>query len=147
MRKFDLEHVYESQQFDSELLDIIFNVADEMKKDLAAEQRRYSQVLNDKIMASLFYEPSTRTRFSFESAMARLGGSILTTENAKEFSSASKGETLYDSTKVMCGYADLRHYAPRHRLSRLLYDHPFLPPPLNPGRRNPAISVRDTSSP
>lgn len=115
MRKFDLEHVYESQQFDSELLDIIFNVADEMKKDLAAEQRRYSQVLNDKIMASLFYEPSTRTRFSFESAMARLGGSILTTENAKEFSSASKGETLYDSTMVMCGYADLivmRHNEP-----------------------------------
>ncbi len=66
-------------------------------------------------MASLFYEPSTRTRFSFESAMARLGGSILTTENAKEFSSAAKGETLYDSTSVMCGYADLivmRHNEP-----------------------------------
>ena len=115
MRKFNLEHVYESQQFDSELLDTIFNVADEMKNDLSAEQRRYSQVLKDKIMASLFYEPSTRTRFSFESAMARLGGSILTTENAKEFSSASKGETLYDSTRVMCGYADLivmRHNEP-----------------------------------
>ncbi|MBW2657995.1 MAG: aspartate carbamoyltransferase [Deltaproteobacteria bacterium] len=115
MRKFDLEHVYESQQFDSELLDIIFTVADEMKNDLLLKKRRYSQVLKDKIMASLFYEPSTRTRFSFESAMARLGGSILTTENAKEFSSASKGETLYDSTRVMCGYADLivmRHNKP-----------------------------------
>ena len=115
MRKFDLQHVYESQQFDSELLDIIFTVADEMKKDLTAAKRRYSRALKDKIMASLFYEPSTRTRFSFESAMARLGGSILTTENAKEFSSASKGETLYDSTRVMCGYADLivmRHNKP-----------------------------------
>jgi len=115
VRKFDLEHVYESQQFDSELLDIIFTVADEMKNDLLLKKRRYSQVLKDKIMASLFYEPSTRTRFSFESAMARLGGSILTTENAKEFSSASKGETLYDSTRVMCGYADLivmRHNKP-----------------------------------
>ena len=115
MRKFDLKHVYESQQFDSELLDRVFSVADEMKKDLAAEQRHYSLALNDKIMASLFYEPSTRTRFSFESAMARLGGSILTTENAKEFSSAAKGETLYDSTRVMCGYADLivmRHNEP-----------------------------------
>jgi aspartate carbamoyltransferase catalytic subunit len=113
--RFNLEHVYESQQFDLELLDIIFNVADEMKKDLSAGQRHYSQALKDKIMASLFYEPSTRTRFSFESAMARLGGSILTTENAKEFSSAAKGETLYDSTRVMCGYADLivmRHNEP-----------------------------------
>ncbi|MBU8910030.1 MAG: aspartate carbamoyltransferase [Desulfobacterales bacterium] len=115
MTRFSLKHVYESQQFDLELLDIIFKVADEMKNDLLAKPRLYADVLKDKIMASLFYEPSTRTRFSFESAMARLGGSILTTENAKEFSSASKGETLYDSTSVMCGYADLivmRHNEP-----------------------------------
>ena len=45
-------------------------------------------------MSTLFYEPSTRTRLSFESAMARLGGTILTTESAAEFSSAAKGETL-----------------------------------------------------
>ena len=115
MAKFSLQHVYESQQFDLELLDIVFKVADEMKSDLLAKPRQYADILKDKIMASLFYEPSTRTRFSFESAMARLGGSILTTENAKEFSSASKGETLYDSTSVMCGYADLivmRHNEP-----------------------------------
>ena len=103
MTRFNLKHIYESQQFDLELLDIIFKVADEMKNDLLAKPRLYADVLKDKIMASLFYEPSTRTRFSFESAMSRLGGSILTTENAKEFSSASKGETLYDSTSVMCG--------------------------------------------
>ena len=46
------------------------------------------------IMATLFYEPSTRTRLSFEAAMQRLGGSVVTTENAAEFSSAAKGETL-----------------------------------------------------
>lgn len=115
MRRFNLMHVYESQQFNPELLDIIFSIADKMKEDLSAVPRRYSRALQDKIMASLFYEPSTRTRFSFESAMARLGGSILTTENAKKFSSAAKGETLYDSTRVMCGYADLivmRHNEP-----------------------------------
>ncbi len=115
MTRFNLKHIYESQQFDLELLDIIFKVADEMKNDLLAKPRLYANALKDKIMASLFYEPSTRTRFSFESAMSRLGGSILTTENAKEFSSASKGETLYDSTSVMCGYADLivmRHNEP-----------------------------------
>ncbi len=115
MGRFNLEHVYESQQFDLELLDILFSVTDEMKKDLSAKPRRYSEALKGQVMASLFYEPSTRTRFSFESAMARLGGTVLTTENAKEFSSAAKGETLYDSTRVMCGYADLivmRHNEP-----------------------------------
>jgi aspartate carbamoyltransferase catalytic subunit len=68
--------------------------------------------MKNKIMASLFYEPSTRTRFSFESAMLRLGGSVITTENAKEFSSAAKGETLEDSIRVINHYADvivLRH--------------------------------------
>jgi aspartate carbamoyltransferase catalytic subunit len=64
-------------------------------------------------MASLFYEPSTRTRFSFESAMLKLGGSVISTENAKEFSSAAKGESLEDSIKVTGNYADvivLRHF-------------------------------------
>ena len=63
-------------------------------------------------MASLFYEPSTRTRFSFESAMLKLGGGVITTENAAEFSSAAKGETLEDSIRVINHYADvivLRH--------------------------------------
>lgn len=112
MRKFDLAHVCEAQQFDRELLEIVFDTADHMKKALKGENP-YARVLEHKIMASLFYEPSTRTRFSFESAMSRLGGKIITTENAKEFSSAAKGESLYDSTRVMNGYADvivMRHH-------------------------------------
>jgi aspartate carbamoyltransferase catalytic subunit len=64
-------------------------------------------------MASLFYEESTRTRFSFESAMLRLGGSVISTENARQFSSVSKGETLEDTIRILNGYADvivMRHY-------------------------------------
>ncbi|NNF98124.1 MAG: aspartate carbamoyltransferase [Desulfobacteraceae bacterium] len=113
MDGFTLKHVYEAQQFDKELLDIVFQTADEMKADLASGDRRFSQSLQNSIMASLFYEPSTRTRFSFESAMTRLGGKIITTENAREFSSAAKGESLYDSTRIMNGYADvivMRHH-------------------------------------
>jgi hypothetical protein len=53
-----------------------------------------SKMLDGFVMAALFYEPSTRTRLSFESAMHRLGGAVLTTESAGEFSSAAKGETL-----------------------------------------------------
>ena len=58
-------------------------------------------------MASLFYEESTRTRFSFESAMHKLGGAVISTENAKQFSSVSKGETLEDTIRIVNGYADL----------------------------------------
>jgi aspartate carbamoyltransferase catalytic subunit len=103
---FNLQHVIESQQFDRELIDVVFRVADEMREDMTGRGAlRYS--LTGKIMASLFYEPSTRTRFSFECAMKRLGGSVITTENAMEFSSASKGESLYDTTRIMNGYADI----------------------------------------
>ncbi|MBO0686975.1 MAG: aspartate carbamoyltransferase, partial [Candidatus Dormibacteraeota bacterium] len=68
--------------------------------------------LQGRIMAALFYEPSTRTRLSFESAMLRLGGRTISTENAREFSSAAKGETLEDTIRIVSGYADvivLRH--------------------------------------
>ena len=106
MSQFNLQHVVESQQFDRNLLELIFNTADMMKADLQGE-RKLAKFLEGKIMASLFYEPSTRTRFSFESAMRRLGGDVITTENAREFSSAAKGESLADSTRIMNGYADV----------------------------------------
>ncbi|MGD9310603.1 MAG: aspartate carbamoyltransferase [Desulfosarcina sp.] len=106
MPAFPLEHVIESQQFDRNLLETVFKTADQMKADLYGE-RRFADALSGRIMASLFYEPSTRTRFSFESAMLRLGGSVITTENAREFSSAAKGESLSDSTRIMNGYADV----------------------------------------
>ena len=63
MTAFPLTHVIESQQFDRDLLEMVFQTADQMKADLYAE-RRFAQSLQGKIMASLFYEPSTRTRIS-----------------------------------------------------------------------------------
>lgn len=101
-----MKHITKAQQFDKKLIDDIFSIADKL-------ENKTDDSLKGKIMASLFYEPSTRTRFSFESAMLRLGGSVITTENAREFSSASKGETLEDSIKVINNYADvivLRHF-------------------------------------
>lgn len=106
MAAFPLKHIIESQQFDRDLLEVVFRTADQMKADLGGE-RRFAKSLESRILASLFYEPSTRTRFSFESAMLRLGGSVITTENAREFSSAAKGESLSDSTRIMNGYADV----------------------------------------
>eukprot|EP00897_Mesotaenium_endlicherianum_P002324 jgi/Mesen1/2119/ME000152S01211 len=106
--KQPLEDVVDAQQFDRELLHEIFETAKQMET-----LKRGSNLLKGFIMATMFYEPSTRTRLSFESAMKRLGGEVLTTENAREFSSAAKGETLADTMRTVEGYADiivLRHY-------------------------------------
>src|SRR5712692_5181738 len=76
------------------------------------ESQHFSGRLNGQVMAALFYEPSTRTRLSFEAAMLRLGGRTMGTDNAREFSSAAKGETLEDTIRIVSGYADvivLRH--------------------------------------
>jgi aspartate carbamoyltransferase len=62
-------------------------------------------VLHGRILATLFYEPSTRTRLSFESAMLRLGGDVISVAEAMKSSSASKGESLSDAARVVSGYA------------------------------------------
>jgi aspartate carbamoyltransferase catalytic subunit len=101
-----LPYLVESQQFDRELLFYLFKRADELRVTPA-------DTLKGKVLATLFYEPSTRTRLSFESAMLRLGGSVISTENAKEFSSAIKGESLEDTMRIVSAYADcivMRHY-------------------------------------
>ncbi len=103
-----LSHVVESQQFSRALLEELFTRADEIKR----EPHRFIGRLAGQVMAALFYEPSTRTRLSFEAAMLRLGGQTMGTDNAREFSSAAKGETLEDTIRIVSGYADvivLRH--------------------------------------
>ena len=101
-----MRHLLRSQQFDRRSLERLFKLADELEK-------KPDDSLRGKIIATLFYEPSTRTRFSFESAAMRLGGNVITTENARDFSSAAKGEMLEDTIRVVDNYADLivmRHY-------------------------------------
>src|SRR5438093_7080037 len=105
-----LHHVIEAQQFDAPTLAELFEVTQQMEK--VAEGGGAFNYQN-RIMATLFYEPSTRTRFSFETAMHRLGGRVISTENAAEFSSVAKGETLEDTIRIINGYADvivMRHY-------------------------------------
>ena len=94
-----LHHLVETQQFDRESLGELFKLA------TALEGTR-EESIKGKILASLFFEPSTRTRLSFESAMLRLGGEVITMESG-DSSSQSKGETLEDSIKVINNYADI----------------------------------------
>lgn len=101
-----LQHILEAQQFDRRYLEKLFKSAEKFGK-------KPKPLLTGKIMATLFYEPSTRTRLSFESAMHRLDGGVIATENANEVSSAVKGETIEDTAKIVSQYADvivLRHY-------------------------------------
>lgn len=79
---------------------------------MEANPPAYDGLLSRSILATLFFEPSTRTRLSFESAMARLGGHVISTPNANAMSSAVKGESLADTIRMVNGYADaiaLRH--------------------------------------
>lgn len=91
------------------------------------ENPSFRSDLQGKILASLFFEPSTRTRLSFESAMHRLSGSVIGVSDA-QVSSVTKGETLHDSIKVISSYADvivLRH--PCEGAARLAADASHIP--------------------
>jgi len=89
----------------------IFKLADEFYEKL--KNKKPIDICKDKIMVTMFYEPSTRTRMSFESAMFRLGGKVISSADTKSTSSAAKGESLVDTIKVSQHYADLivlRHF-------------------------------------
>jgi aspartate carbamoyltransferase len=104
--------VLRSDQFTVDELDLILNTAARFERLPEADETQ--RLLGGKILVTLFYEPSTRTRLSFESAMLRLGGQVLSVAEAKLSSSAAKGETLYDTGKMIEGYAHvavIRHPA------------------------------------
>ncbi len=95
--------------------------------DVAAHRERYAEACRGKIMASLFFEPSTRTRLSFESAMLRLGGQVISSVDIGS-TSLAKGETLADMAKVVGGYADIlvmRH--PWEGAARVVADYAGIP--------------------
>jgi aspartate carbamoyltransferase catalytic subunit len=105
-----MRHVIESQQFTVPLLMELFNRSRGMERVVA---RGGTLDYQNKLLATLFYEPSTRTRFSFEAAMHRLGGRVLSTEHASAFSSEIEGEQVEDSIRIIGNYADvivIRHH-------------------------------------
>ncbi len=99
-----MKHIIEAQQFDIDWLEgKFFPLADEMGKLVDCDKP--TDILRGKRMAVFFYEPSTRTRASFESAMRFLGGEVVfSTENARQFSSVVKGESLRDTILVLNRY-------------------------------------------
>lgn len=91
-------------QFDRAKLDYIFHVADEMR--VMVERFGSADLLQGKILANLFYEPSTRTSSSFMAAMMRLGGQVIPINNV-QYSSVTKGESLPDTVRTLESYSDV----------------------------------------
>jgi len=111
LRAMPLKHVIESQQFTVPLLMELFKRSRGMEHVVS---RGGTLDYQNRILTTLFYEPSTRTRLSFEAAMHRLGGRVLSTENAGVFSSEVEGEQVEDSIRIISGYSDvivIRHTA------------------------------------
>ena len=97
-----MKHLIDIKDLSVKEIDELINVA----KDIMANKEKYAKKCEGKKLATLFYEPSTRTRLSFEAAMLDLGGNVLGFSSANT-SSASKGETVEDTVRMVGGYADI----------------------------------------
>lgn len=98
----EIRHLIEPRDFSVEELEEIFNLAHQ----IMADPKKFAHICDGKILGTLFYEPSTRTRLSFEAAMMRLGGKILGFSEPNS-TSISKGETLADTIKMVSIYSDI----------------------------------------
>ena len=117
------KHILEPTDLSIPELEKLFDLANH----IAANQERYLDSLKGKILATLFYEPSTRTRFSFEAAMLRLGGQVVGFSEPGS-SSVSKGESVTDTIRTVACYADIavmRH--PKEGAPRLASKHSDIP--------------------
>ncbi len=97
-----MRHLMSPLDFSVEEVEQVLNLAADIEKDPA----KYAHACDGKVLATLFYEPSTRTRLSFESAMLHLGGQVLGFSSAAS-SSASKGESVSDTIRMISCYADI----------------------------------------
>lgn len=101
---FKGSHILSVEQFDREAINRVFAVADHMEP--YAQRKRVTRVLDGAILGNMFFEPSTRTRISFGCAFDLLGGSVRETTGF-ESSAIAKGESLYDTARVLSGYSDV----------------------------------------
>ena len=118
-----MRHLMSPLDFTTQELDRLFDLANDIEHNKA----KYAHACDGKILATCFYEPSTRTRLSFESAMTRLGGSVIGFSDAGS-SSASKGESVSDTIRVISCYADIcamRH--PKEGAPMVAMEHSQIP--------------------
>lgn len=118
-----MRHLMSPLDFTTEELDTLFDLAE----DIENNPGKYAHACSGRILATCFYEPSTRTRLSFESAMTRLGGQVIGFSDAAS-SSASKGESVSDTIRIISCYADIcamRH--PKEGAPMVAAEHAGIP--------------------
>ena len=118
-----MRHLMSPLDFSTEELDRLFDLASSIQNN----PQKYAHACDGKILATCFYEPSTRTRLSFESAMTRLGGQVIGFSDAS-CSSASKGESVSDTIRIISCYADIcamRH--PKEGAPMVAAEHSGIP--------------------
>ena len=97
-------HILSADQFTKQQLEALFARTEQIRDLFQSDRAALRKLHSGKLAALLFYEPSTRTRLSFAAAAAHLGMQTMSTENAREFSSAAKGETIEDTSRVLSQY-------------------------------------------
>ncbi|MBI5139546.1 aspartate carbamoyltransferase [Candidatus Nomurabacteria bacterium] len=100
-----MHNILSTSGFTKEEIEKILSCASDMEEGVRLG--KIDKVLKDKIVACIFFEPSTRTRLSFEVAALKLGAKVISAENAMENTSTYKGETIEDTIKILCSYADI----------------------------------------
>ena len=117
-----MKHLISPLDLSVEELDSILSLA----QDIMDDPDKYSHVCDGKKLATLFYEPSTRTRLSFEAAMLNLGGKVLGFSSA-DSSSATKGESVADTIRVISSFADICAMRQKKVLRQLQHSTPVFP--------------------
>ncbi len=133
------KHIISVDQFQRQDLDILFDAATSIRKRIRTNDRGLTELCAGKVMASLFFEASTRTDMSFQSAMRRLGGDVIAVSNGVRFSSMYKGENLSDTVRATGCYADV--VVLRHPEIGSSYEAAYYLDLLNKRIDNPTVAI------
>ena len=133
------KHIISVDQFQRQDLDILFDAATSIRMRIRTNDRGLTELCAGKVMASLFFEASTRTDMSFQSAMRRLGGDVIAVSNGVRFSSMYKGENLSDTVRATGCYADV--VVLRHPEIGSSYEAAYYLDLLNKRIDNPTVAI------
>lgn len=136
---FQNKHIISVDQFERRDLDILFDATKSIRKRLRLHDRGLTEICAGMVMASMFFEASTRTDMSFQAAMRRLGGDVISASNGVQFSSMYKGENLADTVRAAGCYANA--VVLRHPQVGSSYEAAYYLDRLNERIDNPAIII------